>query len=238
MKKNILITGGTRGIGKALALNFLKNKDTENVIVIHKNNLKDDDSLINSGIHFYKMDVTNHKETCFIITEIIQKFSRIDVLINNVGILKNSLFHKMEYDDWLAVINTNLISLYNVTFPVIQNMILHNYGRIINIASICGIKGSKGQTNYCASKFGVVGFTKSLALEYSDKNILVNCICPGLTETDMIKDIREDILNKIISNQPIKKLIDVNEIYELCNTIVNSNCITGSVFTIDCGMSC
>lgn len=144
----------------------------------------------------------------------------------------------MKFDDWNHVIQTNLTSLYNVTHPIIQNMIENNFGRIINISSISGLKGSKGQTNYCSSKFGIIGFTKALALEYPDKNIFVNCICPGLTDTDMIKDIREDILQKIVSAQPIKKIINPNEIYELCNTIINSNYITGSVFNIDCGMNC
>ena len=235
--KNILITGGSRGIGKCLALHFLQNEQIKNVIVLHKNDILDEEYK-KIGIHFFKIDITLYEETKNIINNIIEKFGKIDILINNAGILKNSLFHKMKFEEWNQVIQTNLTSIYNVTHPIIQNMLENNYGRIINISSISGLKGSKGQTNYCSSKFGLIGFTKSLALEYSDKNIYVNCICPGLTDTDMIKDIREDILQKIVSSQPIKKIINPNEIYELCNMIIHSNYITGSVFSIDCGMNC
>ena len=144
----------------------------------------------------------------------------------------------MKYEEWFDVINTNLISLYNVTHPILNNMLLNGGGKIINISSISGIKGFKGQTNYSSSKFGVIGFTKSLALEYSDKNILVNCICPGLVNTDMIKDIREDILEKIVNSQPVKKLIDPIEIFKLCDYLLKSEVITGAFYSIDCGMSC
>lgn len=138
---------------------------------------------------------------------IINDYTTIDILVNNAGIIKNDLFHKMKYDHWFDVINTNLISLYNITNPVINNMLKHNKGKIINISSISGLKGSKGQSNYCSCKFGVIGFTKTLALEYDNKNIHTNCICPGLADTDMIDKIDNKTLEKILNNNPINKLI-------------------------------
>jgi len=194
--------------------------------------------LINEDIHIYKMDVTNEVECAKVIKDIITKFKKIDILINNAGILDNCLFHKMTHEQWSNIINTNLNSLFNVTHYVIQNMLEYKNGKIINISSIFGLKGSKGQTNYCASKHGVIGFTKSLALEYSDSNILVNCICPGLVKTDMFDNINKKITEKIINSIPIKKVISPHDIAKACNFLINCDYCTGTVLNLDCGMNC
>ena len=144
----------------------------------------------------------------------------------------------MTFENWFDVINTNLISVYNVTNPIINNMLEHKKGKIINISSIYGLKGSKGQTNYCASKFGIIGFTKSLALEYGNKNIHTNCICPGLVDTDMIKEINSKILEKILNDVPINKIINPDEIFNVCQLLINSNSCNGTIFNIDGGMLC
>jgi acetoacetyl-CoA reductase len=191
-----------------------------------------------SQIHIFKLNVTNNKECQSVINSIIEKFKRIDILINNAGILDNQLFHKMTYNQWSNIIDTNLNSLYNVTHYVIQNMIENNNGKIINISSICGLKGSKGQTNYSSSKHGTIGFTKSLALEYGDKNISVNCICPGLVDTDMVRKINEKITSKIINNNPIKKVIPPIEIAKACEFFINSDYCSGTILNLDCGMNC
>jgi len=184
------------------------------------------------------MDVTLFEECKSVIQTIIEKFTNIDVLINNAGVIENQLLLKMTPEQWSHVIDTNLTSLYNVTHNVIQNMLENKKGKIINISSISGIKGSKGQTNYAASKHGVVGFTKSLALEYSTSNILVNCICPGLVETDMFNNINAKVTDKIIQSNPIKKVICPSEIARVCDFLVNSEFCTGTILNIDCGMNC
>jgi NAD(P)-dependent dehydrogenase (short-subunit alcohol dehydrogenase family) len=231
---NILITGGSKGIGKNIATNFLNYG--HNVIITYNNSYKEAIYLKDQGIFIYKLDITNKDECKSVINNIIDVFNKIDVLINNVGIIKNSLFNKMVYDDWYNVINTNLISIYNVTHPVINNMLKYNEGKIINIASICGLKGSRGQSNYCASKFGIIGFTKTLALEYGSKNIYTNCICPGLVDTDMIKEIDSKVIEKVLASVPISKLITPDEIFNICKLLIYSNSCNGSIFNIDGGM--
>ena len=235
-KKNILITGGSKGIGYNLANNF--NKLGYNVIITYNNSIENISNLESVGIHCYKLDITIYNDCKNVLGQIIEKFEQIHILINNAGILNNGLFHKMTYDQWNSVIDVNLKAVYNVTHPVINNMIINKFGRIINISSISGLKGSKGQTNYCSSKFGIIGFTKALALEYSNSNITVNCICPGLVNTDMVKDINPVVLDKIINALPVKKIIEPDEIFKICEFIINSEYSTGSVFTLDCGMNC
>jgi len=234
-KKNILITGGSRGIGKELAIGF--NKLDYNVIITY-NNTVDLSELSNIGIHTFKLDVTNYLDSKKVIQTIIDKFIRIDILINNAGIIDNQLFHKMTKHQWSSVIETNLNSLFNITNPIINNMLDNKKGRIINISSIYGLKGSKGQTNYSASKHGVIGFTKSLALEYSSSNIYVNCICPGLVKTDMFDNINKKVTDKIIESNPIKSVINPIEIFKSCEFLINSEVCTGTVLNIDCGMNC
>lgn len=231
--KNILITGGAKGIGRELAIKF--KQQNYNVIIFYNTSENEALELEKHGINIYKVDITNYNDTKNIINNIIIKFKKIDILINNAGILKNSLFHKMSYDEWNSVINTNLSALYNVTNPVINNMYTHKSGKIINISSVSGLIGSKGQSNYCSSKFGVVGFTKCLAQEYGRHNIHTNCICPGLVETDMIKNIDENIINKILDTIPVNKLINPIEIFKICDLLINSNNCNGSIFNIDGG---
>jgi NAD(P)-dependent dehydrogenase (short-subunit alcohol dehydrogenase family)/acetyltransferase-like isoleucine patch superfamily enzyme len=234
--KTIFITGGSKGIGKEIAV-FFKNLNY-NVIISYNKSFSNTSELTNKGIHVYKMDVTNEEECAEVIKNIIHKFKKIDVLVNNAGIIENSLFHKMTSEQWNSVINTNLNSLFNVTHCVIQNMLEHKQGKIINISSIYGLKGSKGQTNYSSSKHGVIGFTKSLALEYSDSNILVNCICPGLVKTDMFNNINAKITEKIINSNPIKKVIEPYDIAKACDFLVNCDYCTGTILNLDCGMNC
>lgn len=235
MEKHILITGGSKGIGRELAINLKNQKN--NVIIFYNNSEKEALELMELGIIIYKVDINNFEKTKEIIQDIINKFERIDVLINNAGILKNNMFHKMTYDEWNTVINTNLSSIYNVTNPVINNMYKNKSGKIINISSVSGLTGNKGQSNYCSSKFGIVGFTKCLALEYGRHNIHTNCICPGLVDTDMIKDINETVRNKILDAIPVNKLIHPIEIVRICDLLIKSNNCNGSIFTIDGGMT-
>ena len=136
----------------------------------------------------------------------------IDIIVNNAGITRDKLFHKMDAEQWNAVIKTNLSSVYNVTQPFIKPMIEHGWGRIINISSVNGVKGQAGQTNYAAAKAGLIGFTKSLASEVANKGITVNAIAPGYVATKMVTSIRENILQSIIHEVPMKRLAKPEEI--------------------------
>ena len=236
-KKTIFITGGSKGIGKAIATHFLK---LEYDVVISYNKSADKAAeLKNYGIDIYKMDVTNLEECAEVTSNIFKKYGKLDILVNNAGILNNQLFHKMTPDQWSTVISTNVNSLYNVTHPVIKHMLESGSGgKIVNISSIYGLKGSKGQTNYAASKHAVVGFTKSLALEYGDKNVLVNCICPGLVDTDMLQSIHPKVSAKIVDATPLKKVIDPVEIARACEFFAKSEFCTGTALNLDCGMNC
>jgi acetoacetyl-CoA reductase len=209
-----------------------------NVIITYNNSVNEALELEQQGIYIYKMNIANIETCKNVIESITDKFKKIDILVNNAGILDNNLFHKMTPEQWNNVININLTSLYNVTHYVIQNMLKHETGKIINISSICGIKGSKGQSNYCSSKHGIVGFTKSLALEYGNSNIQVNCICPGLVNTEMINLIDKKVCDKIIQSTPLKKIIEPIEIAKTCEFFANTDCCTGTIVNIDCGMNC
>jgi 3-oxoacyl-[acyl-carrier protein] reductase len=235
-RPTILITGGSRGIGRMIAKHF--NQLNYTVIITYNQSVSQAKELEAEGIIIYKMDVTNYAECESAIRAIINRVAKIDVLVNNAGIIENNLFHKMSSDSWNSVIDTNVNSLYNVTRNVIQNMMDHSNGRIINISSIYGLKGSIGQTNYSSSKHAVIGFTKSMALEYGKSNILVNCICPGLVSTDMIHNINSKYLDQIVNSNPIPKIIAPVEIAKACEFFANSDYCTGTIMNIDCGMNC
>ena len=234
-KLNILITGGAKGIGRNIAIHFLN--QGHNVIITYYHSQNEAEELKKMGIHIFQLNITNNSESKIVINKMIEEFKFINVLINNAGIIKNNLFHKMSYEDWSSVIDTNLISLYTITHPVINNMLENKKGKIINISSISGLKVSKGQSNYCSSKFGIIGFTKTLALEYGRSNIQTNCICPGLVDTDMLKEINSKVLDKIINDIPVNKLIHPNEISAICDLFVKSDTCNGTVFNIDGGMN-
>jgi len=187
MSKVALITGGTRGIGKQIALTLSKegydiainyrseNEDLKNTIKdIEENNVK---CLSVQG------DVSKFEDCERFVSEIIKEFGKIDVLVNNAGITRDKLLMRMKEEDFNQVVNTNLIGTFNVTKNVVSHMIKARFGKIINISSVVGISGNIGQTNYAASKAGIIGFTKSLAKEVATRNIVVNAVAPGFIET-------------------------------------------------------
>ncbi len=162
----------------------------------------------------------------------------VDILVNNAGITRDVLFHKMTPEQWYDVINTNLNSLFNMTRPVIEGMRERGFGRIVNISSINGQKGQRGQTNYSAAKSGDIGFTKSLALENANKGITVNAICPGYIATDMVKAVSQEIMEKAILPQiPIGRLGEPEEIARCVVFLVaeEAGFITGSTLTANGG---
>lgn len=237
-----LVTGGTRGIGFSI-VKMLHDEGLK-VIAISKNDIAGKEWLHDSiekgltNLDYYSCDVTSPSSCKKVISSIIDEYGVIDILINNAGITRDKTFRKMTLDDWQLVINTNLMSLFNITQPIINGMIEKKYGRIVNISSVNAEKGQFGQTNYCAAKAGVIGFTKALALELASMGITVNVISPGYTETEMvIGKVPVDFLKELINKIPIKRLIKPGEIAEVVRFLIreDSSYITGTNFQINGG---
>ncbi len=182
--KIALITGGTRGIGKAIAIKFAK--EGYNLVINYVsektdvNNLKEEFKQYNIETLFIKTDVSNFDECENMIKKAIEKFEKIDVLVNNAGITKDNLILRMPKEDFDKVIDINLKGTFNVTKNVVPYMMKKKTGRIINLSSVVGVSGNAGQCNYSASKAGIIGFTKSIAKELASRNILANCIAPRI----------------------------------------------------------
>lgn len=233
MKKIAIITGASRGIGVGIAQNLIKNYKIYN---LSKSGAIPEIFNKNNDFLSYKLDITNLEDTNKVIEKIINDEKKIDVLIHNSGITNDKFFHKMNYSEWFSVLNTNLLSCYNICYPIINNMRSNNKGDIIFMSSVNAHKGCIGQTNYCSSKAGIIGFAKSLALENAVKNIKVNVISPGYIETDMTKKIDEKILNNIKSSIPINKLGSIDDIGHTVEYILNNKYITGANIDVNGGL--
>jgi acetoacetyl-CoA reductase len=239
MARVALVTGGTRGIGAAIS-KALKKAGYTVAASYAGNDAAAEKFKGETGIPVYKWDVSSFDACSAGIKKVEADLGPIDVLVNNAGITKDGTFHKMTLDQWNAVINTNLGSLFNMTRPIIEGMRARKFGRIINISSINGQKGSFGQVNYSAAKAGEIGFTKSLALENARGGITVNAICPGFINTEMVQAMPKDVLEKTILPQiPINRLGEPDEI---ARTVVflaadEAGAITGSTFSINGGQN-
>ncbi len=242
MSKTALITGASKGIGKEIAITLSKEgynialnyrKENEELLKlkedIEKNNVK---CLLIQG------DVSNFEDCERFVKETIQEFENIDVLVNNAGITKDMLLMRMKKEDFEDVIDINLVGTFNVTKNVIQYMLKARAGRIINISSVVGISGNAGQTNYSASKAGIIGFTKSLAKEVASRNILVNAIAPGFIKTDMTEVLSENVKEEIQKNIPLKRIGEAKDVANLVKFLSSeeSSYITGQVINVDGGM--
>ena len=238
--KTLLISGGTGGIGSALSIKFIEKG--YKVFTTHNNKSEDflnnwliQNNISKKNIQFINCDIRDEKNTKIALEQVL-KNNNIDVLINNAGITKDSSFLKMTSEQWNDVINTNLISIFNFTQSVAKQMVESKFGNIINISSINALKGQFGQTNYSASKSGIIGFTKSLALELSSKGVRVNAICPGYTLTPMVQKLSPEILKSITSNIPIGKLVNANEIANTALFIVEDMpSLTGETISVNGG---
>ena len=242
MNKIALITGGTRGIGKQIALTFAKegynialNYRTENEDL---KNTKKEIEENNVKCFTFQGDVTNFKDCEQFVKQIVEEFGNIDVLVNNAGITRDTLLMRMKEEDFKQVIDTNLIGTFNVTKNVISYMMKARSGRIINISSVVGISGNAGQTNYSASKAGIIGFTKSLAKEVASRNITVNAVAPGFIETQMTAVLKEDIKEDIAKKIPLKRMGTPQDVANVVKFLASndSSYITGQVINIDGGM--
>ena len=212
MARVAIVTGGTRGIGKAISI-ALKNKGYRVAASYAGNDAAAQQFQAETGIPVYKWDVSSYEACVAGIAQVTKDLGPIDVLVNNAGITKDVMFHKMTHDHWYGVINTNLNSLFNMCRPVIEGMRERNFGRIISISSINGQKGQMGQVNYSAAKAGDIGFSKALAQENAKKGITVNVICPGYIATEMVMAVPKDVLDKqVIPQIPVGRLGEPEEI--------------------------
>ena len=212
MSRVAIVTGGTRGIGAAIS-KALKAAGYQVAATYHSNTDAAEKFKAENGVHIYKWDVSVYDECVAGIAQVQKDLGPVDVLVNNAGITKDGVFHKMTPDQWYAVINTNLNSLFNMTRPVIEGMRDRGFGRIINISSLNGQKGQMGQSNYSAAKAGDIGFTKALAQESASKGVTVNVICPGYIATEMVKAVPKEVLDKsILPHIPVRRLGEPEEI--------------------------
>jgi acetoacetyl-CoA reductase len=238
--KTVLVTGGSRGIGAAISLEL---GTAEFNIIVNYNHSKEQADAIVYQIHKQGGNATaiqgniSDPESCSkLFDEINAKFGSIDILINNAGITRDKSFKKMSLIEWNEVINTNLTSAYNTCSLSLPSMLEKKYGRIINISSVIGQTGGFGQTNYAAAKAGIIGFSKSLAIETAKYGITVNSICPGFIATEMVSAMPDDVLNNIISKIPVNKLGDPNDIAKGVRFLINSPYITGHSLNINGGL--
>ncbi|RUM42677.1 MAG: 3-oxoacyl-[acyl-carrier-protein] reductase [Desulfurobacterium sp.] len=234
--KVVLVTGGTRGIGRAIAERF---KSLGSIVYITGTNEERTKTVAEEmGVNGVKMDVTDREEVKRVVSEIIEKEERIDVLINNAGITRDTLFLRMKEEDWDAVIDTNLNGVYNVTRAVVPYMVKRRSGNIINISSVIGFTGNVGQVNYASTKSALVGFTKSLAKELGGRGIRVNCIAPGYITTDMTEKIPEKIKQEILKSIPLKREGKPEEVADVCIFLASdmASYITGTVIHVNGGL--
>lgn len=220
-----------RKIGYDLAINYrTENEDLE---VTNKEIEK-----LNVKCLAVKGDVSNFDAAEKMIEQIIEEFGRIDVLVNNAGITKDMLLMRMKKEDFESVIDINLVGTFNVTKNVIPYMMKQREGRIINISSVVGISGNAGQTNYSASKAGIIGFTKSLAKEVGSRNILVNAVAPGFIETQMTDVLKDEVKEEISKTIPLKRMGTVQDVANVVKFLASSDSsyITGQVINVDGGM--
>ena len=240
--KTAIVTGAGRGIGRAIALRLANEGARVAAVSRTEANAKRTADEINATstnvAKAYAVDVSDHVGVQKVGAQILEDFGRVDILVNNAGVTRDGLAMRMSIEDWDTVINTNLRGAFNFTQAIIRAMIKQRSGRIINIASVIGLIGNAGQTNYAASKAGLIGFTKSLARELASRNITVNAVAPGFIATDMTEALSEELQKNITSKIPLMRVGQPNDV---ANTVAflasaEANYITGQVLAVDGGM--
>jgi len=237
MSKFAIVTGGTRGIGRAISEAL--HEDGYLVIANYSNNDdKASEFTKNTGIDTLKWDVSDYEDCQNKVKDISDKFgSPVSVLINNAGISRDSMMHKLEHTNWHEVLNVNLNSCFNMCRAVINPMREQNYGRIVNISSINALTGAIGVTNYSAAKAGILGLTRALAKESASKGITVNAVAPGYVETELLANVPKHVMDEIINQIPVKRLGAPEEVARLVKFLVDpkSSFITGETISINGG---
>jgi acetoacetyl-CoA reductase len=236
MAKVAVVTGGTRGIGHAISI-ALKQKGFQVAANYGGNDEAAQKFQAETGIPVYKWDVGDYDACAAGLARVEADLGPVAIVVNNAGITRDGMLHKLTAEMWNEVIRVDLNSMFNMTRPVIDGMRERNWGRIINISSINGQKGQMGQTNYSAAKAGVIGFTKALAQETARKGITVNCIAPGYIDTDMVAAVPEKVLEGIIAQIPVGRLGKSEEIAQCVAFLASDDAafITGSTLTANGG---
>lgn len=240
--KTALITGANRGIGKAIALRFAGNG--ANVafsdLAYNEDSKKLEKEIESFGVKGkgYASDASSFEQSQNLINDILKDFNKIDILVNNAGITRDNLLLRMTEQDWDMVININLKSMFNLTKAVMRDMIKQRFGVIINMSSVVGIEGNGGQSNYAASKAGIIGFTKSVAQELGSRNIRCNAIAPGFIDTEMTSRLSDDIRKNWINDIPLKRPGTTEDVANVAVFLASglSSYVNGQVISVCGGM--
>lgn len=238
--KVAIVTGASRGIGAEIAKVLARNGAT--VVGTYVGGTKGIQEVAkvieDEGGKFLgiQADVSVVEDTERMVSEVLENYKKIDILVNNAGITKDRTFKKMTKEDWDAVISVNLNGVFNATKAVINHMLEQNYGRIVSISSIVGLAGAFGQTNYAATKAGILGFTKSLALETASKGITVNAVCPGYIGTEMVAAMPEEVLKNIVDKVPMKRLGKPSEVAQAVLYLIQADFVTGQAISVNGGL--
>jgi len=240
--KTALITGASRGIGKGIAEKFAGNGAQVAFTYMSSADkakaLEDDLSSKGVKVKGYQSDAAVYQQAEDLINEVVSEFGTIDILVNNAGITRDGLLMRMSEDDWDAVIDTNMKSVFNTTKAIQRTFLKQRSGSIINLTSVVGVKGNAGQSNYAASKAGIIGFTKSIALELGSRSIRCNAIAPGFIETEMTAELDEKMVEEWAAAIPLKRSGSVEDVANLALFLGSdlSTYITGQVLHVDGGM--
>jgi 3-oxoacyl-[acyl-carrier protein] reductase len=239
--KVALVTGASRGLGKAIALALTAEGASIAAVARSEEALKETLEAIRAAggtAEPFALDVSDHAAADAAVEKIAARFQHIDILVNNAGVTRDGLLMRMKSEDWDTVLNTNLKGAFNLTKPVGRLMVKQRAGRIINISSVIGLMGNAGQANYAASKAGLIGFSKSVAREFASRGITCNVVCPGFIETDMTKDLGEDLRKKLLEKIPLQRLGQPEDVAGtvafLCSPAASY--MTGQILTVDGGM--
>ncbi len=238
--KVALVTGGTRGIGKGIVETFVK--QGARVAFTYAGSVEKakeiEQAFDNGQVKAYQSDASDFDAAQQLVDQVISEFGQIDILVNNAGITKDNLLLRMNKEDWDSIIKVNLDSVFNLTKAVIKPMIKARSGSIINMSSVVGIQGNAGQANYAASKAGVIGFTKSVALELGSRGIRCNAVAPGFIETEMTAALEEKVINEWRNDVPLKRGGLPEDVANACVFLGSemSSYVTGQVLNVDGGL--
>ena len=233
-----LVTGASRGIGQAIANTLARAGATVIGTATSEKGAQAIGQRLGAPHQGVALNVNDAEVCAALVDAIVAEHGKLSILVNNAGITRDGLFRKMSVEDWRAVIDTNLNSMFNVTRQVIDGMLEKGWGRIINISSVNGQKGQFGQTNYSTAKAGLHGFTMALAQEVASKGITVNTVSPGYIATDMVKAIRQDVLDRIVSTIPVRRLGEPAEIASIVAWLASDDAgfATGADFSVNGGL--
>ncbi|PQL90651.1 3-oxoacyl-[acyl-carrier-protein] reductase [Apibacter adventoris] len=239
--KTAIITGATRGIGKGIVEMFAQHG--ANIAFTYVSSVAKADSLIKelfsiTKIKGYKSDASDYDDAQTLVDEVLKEFGQIDIVVNNAGITKDNLLLRMNKEDWEEILKINLNSVFNITKAVTKPMMKQKSGSIINMSSVVGIKGNAGQSNYAASKAGIIGFSKSVALELGSRNIRCNVVAPGFIETEMTQVLDQKTVQQWRDNIPLKRGGTPEDIANACLYLASdlSSYVTGHVLNVNGGM--